>query len=373
MNLTMMDAEPSYTLLRTRFLETAKRHGARLEHHKHPLQGPQGEDLYTDVAVFARPGTRKWLVSVSGTHGVEGYYGSMCQSAYMDALAADGRLDGEVGLLLVHLINPWGTAWKRRTNEDNIDLNRNYLDFSRPLPQNPGYEAIHELFTLRDGQDEGGGQSDALWDAKVRELGRTQLMNVLGAGQYRHPDGLYYGGVEPSWSNTTLRAIVAQYLSDCSDAISFDLHTGAGDYGHPMLMAIAEREYPGMEDARRIYGPWLYTVLTGASSTTDTGISAAATGYTSQAMVDTMQGKRFTQLVIECGTYTNEQIRGSALWNDHFLHLRGELQGPVYEQVKRDLLEFFFPADADWREVVWVRTRQMFDRALNDLAARDQD
>lgn len=368
----MMDAEPSYTLLRTRFLETAQRHGARLEHHKHPLQGPQGEDLYTDVAVFARPGTRKWLVSVSGTHGVEGYYGSMCQTAYMDTLAAAGRLDGEVGLLLVHLINPWGTAWKRRTNEDNIDLNRNYLDFSRPLPQNPGYETIHELFTLQAGQGEGRRRADELWASKVREVGYTQLMNVLGAGQYLHADGLHFGGFEPAWSNTTLRAIVARYLAaaDCSDAISFDLHTGAGDFGHPMLMAIAEHEYPGMEDARRIYGPWLYTVLTGASSTTDTGISAAATGYTSQAMVDTMRGKRFTQLVIECGTYTDETIRRDAMWNDHFLHLRGELQGPVYEQVKRGILEFFFPADEDWRELVWVRTRQIFDRALNDLAAR---
>lgn len=370
MNLTPMDAEPAYTLYRNRFLETAKRHGARLEHHLHPLKGPEGEDLYTDVAVFARPGTRKWLVSVSGTHGVEGYYGSMCQSAYLDTLAAAGRLDGEVGLLMVHLINPWGTAWKRRVNEDNIDLNRNYLDFGRPLPENPGYEAIHELFTVASAHQEGRRRTEEVWAGKVREVGYTQLMNVLGAGQYRHPDGLHFGGMKPAWSNTTLRAIVGQYLSDCTDAISFDLHTGAGDFGHPMLMAIAEREYPGMADAQRIYGPWLYTVLTGATSTTDTGISAAATGYTSQAMVDAMQGKRFTQLVIECGTYTDEKIRRDAMWNDHFLHLRGELRGPEYERVKKGILEFFFPADSDWRELVWVRTRQIFDRALQELAAR---
>src|SRR3546814_8862452 len=85
-------------------------------------------------------------------------------------------------------------------------------------------------------------------------MGRTALMNHVGAGQYLHQDGLYFGGYEASWSNTTLRAIMGELRDHCSDVISFDLHTGAGAYGHPMLMAIAEHDYPGMADAERIYG-----------------------------------------------------------------------------------------------------------------------
>src|SRR5690606_31093218 len=126
---------PTYSQLRKRFLETAAKHQAQIRHYPHPLKGMQGEDLYTDVAIFAKPNTKKWLVSVSGTHGVEGYYGSMCQTQYMEHLAAKAR-DEDVGILIVHLINPWGVSWKRRVNEDNMDLNRNYLDFSKPLPEN---------------------------------------------------------------------------------------------------------------------------------------------------------------------------------------------------------------------------------------------
>ncbi|MBP6719917.1 MAG: DUF2817 domain-containing protein [Rhodoferax sp.] len=369
MNAPTYSQATSYPELRTQFLAAAARHGAALHHYPHPLKGMQGEDLFTDVAVLAKPGTQKWLISVSGTHGVEGFYGSMCQTGYLDHLAEQTRND-DVGIVMVHLINPWGTSWKRRVNEDNIDLNRNYLDFTRPTPANPAYESMHALFAPDCATGHKRAESDATWEAQTQAQGATDLRSRLEAGQYQHPDGLYFGGFGPAWSNLTLRKIVQAHCGDATDAISFDLHTGAGAYGHPMLMAIAERDYPGMADAGRIYGEWVYKILTRPDQKTDTGISAAATGYTSQALVDLMVGKRFTQLVIECGTYNGSQVGHKALLDDHFLHLSGALQGAHFQTVKAALLEFFYPTDDDWRELVWVRTRQIFDRALADLAAR---
>lgn len=359
----------TYSELRQRFLATASRHQATLHHYPHPLKGMQGEDLFTDVAILAKPGTKKWLVSVSGTHGVEGFYGSMCQTEYLDHLAQTGR-DESIGILMVHLINPWGTSWQRRVNEDNIDLNRNYLDYSRPTPENALYETLHHLFTKECATGEARAKSDAAWQAKAQEIGTTELKSKVSAGQYKHQDGLSFGGFKPAWSNLTLRAIMQEYLGDCTDAISFDLHTGAGPYGHPALMAIAEHDYPGMADAERIYGEWVYKILTRPDQTTTTGISAAATGYTSQAMVDLMAGKRFTQLVIECGTYDGAKVGHPAMVDDHFLHLQGEFSGEHFLRVKKALLEFFYPSDDNWRELVWVRTRQIFDQALVELATR---
>ena len=362
----------SYQQLRHQFLVAAQKIQARLHHYPHPLKGMQGEELFTDVAIVARPGTTKWLVSVSGTHGVEGFYGSMCQTKYLDHLAHAGhqKHDDDVGILMVHLINPWGTSWQRRVNEDNIDLNRNYLDYSRPAPQNASYEDLHPLFTQQCATGQARVQSEAQWQTMENQLGATELKSQLEAGQYRHQDGLYFGGFAPAWSNLTLRAIMQEHLAGCTDAISFDLHTGAGAYGHPMLLGVAERDYPGLADAERIYGAWLYKILTSPGQTTDTGISAAATGYTSQAMVEMMAGKRFTQLVIECGTYDGATAGHQALLDDHFLHLQGELEGEHFQRVKAALLEFFYPSDDDWRELVWVRTRQIFDRARAALAAR---
>lgn len=359
----------SYQNLRTHFLEAATQAGARLFEYAHPLKGLQNEPLYTDVAMLGRPDAKKWLLVVSGTHGVEGYYGSVCQALYLKQLAERGFNDS-VGVLMTHLINPWGTSWKRRVNEDNIDLNRNYLDFTQPVPVNQAYEDIHPLFTLGRASPEGRRKTQQDWLRFQERLGRVALKSKLEAGQYAHPDGLFYGGSSASWSNRTLRDIVGEFLPHASDAISLDLHTGAGAYGHPMLMAIAEHEYPGMRDLQAIYGPWLYSILTSPGQTTDTDISAEVTGYTSQAMIDMMAGTRFAQLVVECGTYDGATRGHRAMLDDHFLHLQKHFDGPDFQRIKAEILEFFYPDDSDWRELTWVRTSQILDRALAALASR---
>ncbi|MEJ0064575.1 MAG: DUF2817 domain-containing protein [Caulobacteraceae bacterium] len=43
---------------------------------------------------------------------------------------------------MIHAINPYGFAWLRRVTEENIDLNRNWIDFSQPPPANPGYDEL---------------------------------------------------------------------------------------------------------------------------------------------------------------------------------------------------------------------------------------
>ena len=47
-----------------------------------------------------------------------------------------------LSIVLLHASNPYGFAWGRRVNEDNVDLNRNFVDFDAPLPENPGYNEI---------------------------------------------------------------------------------------------------------------------------------------------------------------------------------------------------------------------------------------
>ena len=42
-----------------------------------------------------------------------------------------------VAVLYVHALNPYGFSWWRRTTHENVDLNRNFHDFSKPLPRNP--------------------------------------------------------------------------------------------------------------------------------------------------------------------------------------------------------------------------------------------
>ena len=80
---------------------------------------------------------------IAGTHGVEGHCGSGAQVAWLQQ-GGPARLPPRTGALLIHAINPHGFAWGRRVNEDNIDLNRNFVDHSQPHPANADYEALRE-------------------------------------------------------------------------------------------------------------------------------------------------------------------------------------------------------------------------------------
>lgn len=362
---TLFPDSPGYSALRERFLSAAHHSGARLTEYPHPLKGPFGEALFTDVAWLGAPDAKRVLVALSGTHGVEGYYGSDCQTRWLQTFS-ERTLPEDVAILMIHLINPWGTAWMRRVNEDNLDQNRNYLDFSKPLPNNAAYRSVHDIYSCAQLQGAERERADAHFNQQITQQGWAGLMSVVEAGQYEFADGLFYGGTAPSWSNLTLRRIIATHLKGAEVVTCFDLHTGAGDYGHPMLMSIVESAYPALADAQALFGPWLFTLVTGANKVSETGVSATSTGYTSQMLVDDLPQVYLMPFVIECGTYPGADVHGH-LRDDHWLHLHGDPLGAVGQRIKRGLLEQFYPADADWQEIVWVRTRQIWERALAAL------
>ena len=134
---------PDYASARPQFLAAATLAGTTLESLPHPQCGPDGGELAIDLAWLGPRNARRVLVLISGTHGVEGYQGSAAQIGFLQNTAS--ALPADTAALLIHGLNPYGFAWVRRVNEDNIDLNRNYLNFSRPLPANPGYPEVHAL------------------------------------------------------------------------------------------------------------------------------------------------------------------------------------------------------------------------------------
>src|SRR6266516_7227504 len=99
-----------------------------------------------DFAMLGNVDSPGLLLLTSGTHGVEGFCGSGCQVALLhdEAFLAAAERSG-VSVLMLHALNPYGFSHLQRTNEDNADLNRNFVDFSSPLPQSPAYAEIHAL------------------------------------------------------------------------------------------------------------------------------------------------------------------------------------------------------------------------------------
>ena len=355
-----------YATMRKQFLSAAQRVGANLQDYVHPLSGPGGEVLATDIARIGRADASRLLVIISGTHGAEAAYGSACQSQWLNRL--DHRqLPDDVAILAIHCINPWGAAWTRRVTENNVDLNRNFIDWSKPAPVNEKYRLLHHAAAYAAWDGPQRQAADQALAEIAKSLGSSKALNaIIEGGQYEFADGLFYGGAGPEWSNRTLHEIMATHAGLAKDIILFDLHTGAGPYAYPALLSVAEREHAGIGWGRDIFGPALAVVLTGNDATTDTGIAATATGYISAAVVKMLPKARLLPLVIECGTLDAEVV-GNAVREDNWLCLHGDLDSPLAGAIKQRLRTGFIPEDKSWEEACIPASLRHFDRALASL------
>ena len=198
----------NYAEARAKFREAARAAGARLAALTHPsLSGPRGEELSIDVAVSASRDTDRALLVISGTHGVEGFCGSGCQVALLQNGFAQAFSE-RTALIFVHALNPYGFAWCRRVNEDGVDLNRNFVDFSAPLPASTEYERLHEWLVPEEWTGEHRQNADAQLGAYAAQHGLRAYQAAVSSGQYSRPTGLFFGGSKPTWSADSLRKIL---------------------------------------------------------------------------------------------------------------------------------------------------------------------
>jgi len=193
-----------YQEARAKFVTAAQAAGGVLARYENPNRGPDSRDLSTDVAWFGPRGAEKVLVLVSGTHGAEGFCGSGAQVNWLGRGEAD-TLPAGVAALVVHAINPYGFAWLRRVTEENVDLNRNWIDFGGQLPENAAYDTLAEAAVPREWTPESQERSGAELAAFGAKYGPLALQQALSGGQYKHPEGVFYGGQAPSWDRRTGR------------------------------------------------------------------------------------------------------------------------------------------------------------------------
>lgn len=329
---------------RARFLRLAEAAGATLEHLLHPLRGPHGEALGTDVArLGAPPGEAHDVVVVtSGTHGVEGHTGSALQSLLLEAGELDALAPG-VAVLLVHAANPYGMAWERRVDHDNVDINRNFVDFAAPLPENPGYEELAPLLNPTDDPE------DPAWMAEVlawgEQHGMPELFRALSGGQYRHPDGVQFGGQGPTWTRRSLEGVWRRHLAGAASVVHLDVHTGLGPCGALTIFQTADPDEPAAEAAAQ----WFPTVFRTDRVGDDEAVQSGVLG----PGMDRALGEvpLVVPVVLEWGTH-DEITVFSAMRADNWLHRRADPTSSDGERMRTRMREVFAMDDAGWRTTV---------------------
>jgi len=335
---------PSYPIARARFLAAAKGAGAALDSIPHPGRGPDNGALATDLAWIGPKDAPAVLVMVSATHGVEGHCGSGAQSAWLERNEA-ALLPAGVAVLMVHAINPHGFAWSRRVNEDNVDLNRNWIDFTAPLPENPGYDALADVIapsTWDTAQQEAYRAAVAAYTANH---GAAALMKAISGGQYRHPGGIFYGGTAPVWSRRTLTAVLQERLGNAAHVGIIDFHTGLGPSGYGEPIVSAPRGSAVADRALARHG--LTAIPVGGPESASAELSGDWLG----AAPALLPNAEVTGIALEFGTVPTGAVI-DALRADAWLHGHGDPMSPEGQAIRARMLAAFYTDSDHWRGMV---------------------
>lgn len=351
---------PDYQTARARFCERAEARGFRLESFAIGQTGPGGEDLTIDAAILGSDRPERALVVSSGLHGVEGYFGSAVQLGWLDEPAKRVELRPDAAIVLLHALDPFGFAWVRRFDENNVDLNRNFVvepgghqgchplyDRLNPLlnPENP--PARIDLFAVR---------------ALMTQLrhGAKEVRSAVAQGQYVYPRGLFFGGTGPSRVQEILEANLPRWLGEARAVMHLDFHTGLGRWGtHKLLLD------QGLDRARVA---WIKQSF-GADRVDHWGTDGIA--YPTRGEIGVWCRKLFPKcaydpICAEFGTYSGLRVL-SALRTENQAHHWLPDGHPARVRAKKRLMDAFVPDDPGWRRKTVADALALIERARTVL------
>jgi hypothetical protein len=361
----------SYLEARTKFRAAATARNAKLVSLPILQDDDEQLELEIDIAIL-KGGLPGYVVHSSGSHGIEGYAGSAIQLAILETLAKAPSQDRPT-LVLIHAVNPYGMAHYRRFNEHNVDLNRNAIDnFEEFMKQRDINVASYEDF--RDFLSP--PRKPTFWDMtvgywmtgipKLVEYGFTKMKRSMVAGQYHHPEGIFYGGtsLQPSIKKI-LEFVAPEILPETS--VWIDVHTGLGPHGMDTLISRGSNINAGL---LKRYFPSAFSIST--SDATDQG---AMGGYdVTQGVLAVYLQDQQEQRQVEKGKYKDslffEQefgtipaiFVGRALILENMIHHWDHLQK---EGGRRWLMiSAFYPQKTEWRASIVQRGVELVTQAM---------
>jgi hypothetical protein len=348
-----------YAEARDGFLAAAEARGLDVHSHLHPLRGMDGEALAMDVARDGPADADAVLIVSSACHGVEGYCGSGVQRAL---LADDGFHDqaqaAGVAVLYVHGLNPWGFSWWRRTTHENVDLNRNFHDFHGPLPANPAYD---ELATAIVPTHWPAPEADARLAAFAAAHGERALQAAVTGGQYAYPQGLFYGGRAPTWSQQTLRHVLQDHGRQCRRLGWIDLHTGLGPSGHGERIFAGRNDAAAVARARAWWGEAVTSIYDGSST------SALLSGLMWLSAEQECPQASYTGIALEYGTVPVADVI-AALRQDQWAENHPETDPALRAGIRRRLRDTFYTDTAEWKARIVEQGQEAARQAVTGLA-----
>jgi hypothetical protein len=244
----------------------------------------------------------------------------------------------ESAMVLVHVLNPYGMAWLRRTNENNVDLNRNFLVDGESWSGAPElYRALDPVLNPRSPPSRDAFALRAA-GAALRH-GYHAVKDAIAEGQYEYPQGLFFGGtsLQPGpkclldWLRANLRT--AQYI------FALDLHTGLGRSGTDTAIPEMRMNVTPIATLESALGRKLTDV-------SRPSVAYEVRGSMGAALPRVLGHARMDCVLQEIGTYGPLTVL-HALREENRWHFFGG--GSIVHPAKQRLREALCPAAVEWR------------------------
>ncbi|MCA9177447.1 MAG: DUF2817 domain-containing protein [Planctomycetales bacterium] len=356
-----------YATARQLFLQRAGEHGHRVESFEHPRVGPQGETLALDAAWCGEHAAQRLLILSSGLHGLEGAAGSAMQAALLDGSLHELAMSRGWSVLQLHALNPFGFAYNRRWDEDNVDANRNFA-----LPGGPGVPAgnalYRELDSLLNPQRPAAFDTWRFYAGAARAVlqhGFANLKQAVAEGQYEFPRGLFYGGREPCWTQRCLVEKLPKWIAGRREVVHFDIHSGLGRWSDLKLLL----DYPIRDWQRSWLQRYPESLWEDAAPAGTAYHALGGLGRWGDARFNESTGSaadasaRYLYLCAEFGTYGPLRVLSALRAENCQWHARGGSCDPS-DRVVAHVREMFCPRSAAWRRATMKRLAAALERVF---------
>jgi hypothetical protein len=366
-NLTYF--QNSYEECRNNFIMATDKITKKIENvtiSKLYVESKKDPDLTIDYCYIpAQNKFKRLLILSSAVHGVEGYVGSAVQQMFMEELLKGMNLS-EMGVLLIHGMNPYGFKYNRRVTENNVDLNRNCsTDIKLYKSINTGYS---DLYTMLNPEGKVSltsiknifFQADAI--RKIVQYSMGALRQAILQGQYQYQEGLYFGGNELEPSIKAITPVIKQIAKNYEIVFNIDLHTGYGTRGTLHLFPNPTEDKKVKKDLENIFSD---NRIDWGDSDDFYTVTGDFTSYIGQLIPK----QYYIPMIFEFGTLDSQTTMGSIkslhnmiVENQGFQHKYKTKKDET--QINRNIVEMYYPSSTNWRSKAIEDARVILSKSL---------
>ena len=348
-------------------IDALKADGITVEYATYAID--ESDDLYIDNLYLPSSGEKENLIVLTtGVHGMEGYIGSVMLDVFFEEIYP--TLDTtNTGILVVANVNPYGMKYMRRYNENNVDLNRNFIEDwdNFDLASNKDYPVVKDFLQPT------GAMGNAFWHevsfylSLAKEAivnGADKISDALLTGQYEYSDGVYYGGNGDEKSTSYLKGVFADCLeSEYENIVHVDIHSGYGPR-YNMVIFNSVQDPTTEAEAREAFG---YDYIIATDSEDFYVTFGDTTDYFYRLAKNMDNGTELYSTCFEFGTIGDSFIDSilslKYTVDENRQHWYPTTNSITEEMVRENYYELFYPTETQWRE----KTVQDFKDAMTGV------